>query len=139
MAALRGYKLLPGPSRRYRTPGGRTISRREYDNRQARAAGWRNRYELEQFRSSVGGSRWLSDIYQHTGRAPTWDTYHDLREVKTRRARIEAGRERRGLPFALHGETDREDPDLVAADGPLARLLDASGKRPISGRDVGDS
>lgn len=135
MAGLRGYTPLKGDSaRRYRTPAGRIISRREYDNRRARAAGFRNRYQLEKFRESMAGSNWLGDIYAHTGRGPTWDNYADLREVKQRRAALRAT-----YGKGTHSELDRHDPELVAADGPLARLLDAAGKRPLSGRDVGTS
>lgn len=131
---LRGYRPVGGSSRRYRTPGGKTISRREYDNRRAQAVGFRNRYELEKFRERQAGSNWLGDIYEHTGRQPTFQHYADLREVKQRRARIRATGAR-----GNHSQTDRLDPELTAPDGPLARLLDAAGKRPLSGRPVGDS
>lgn len=139
MPPLRGYKLLPGSARRYQTPSGKTISRREYDNRRARKAGFANRYQVEKFRREMAGSRWFGDIYQHTGRSPTWDTYADWREVRQRRARIAARRAARGLPPGTHSETDSDDPELVAPEGPLARLLDAAGKRFITGRPVGAS
>lgn len=132
--ALRGYTPLGGTSRKYRTPSGKVISRRNYDNRRARAAGFKNRYELEKYRESIARSRWSTwqyDVRQHTGRQPTWDMYADVREVRARRAR---------LPPELRGsERDRLDPELVAPNGPLARILDASGRRPITGRPVGDS
>lgn len=135
---LRGYTPVGGSSRRYRTPSGETISRREYDNRRAQAAGFRNRYDLEQFRTNViSRSRWGSwqyDVKQHTGRQPTWEMYGDVREVRERRAKL---RER--YPTLDGRELDAKDRQLVAPDGPLARILDASGRRPMSGRPVGDS
>ena len=132
MATLRGYEPLGGSSRKYRNKRtGKVISRREYDNKRAQKAGFRNRYELEQFRTKLAGSRWANWIYdvkQHTGKLPEWELYADVREVRARRARLA----RRDLD-------DKGDPALVAADGPLARILDASGRRPLSGRAVGDS
>lgn len=135
---LRGYKALGGTSRRYQTPTGEVISRREYDNRRAQAAGFRNRYELEQFRTTVVGrsnwSSWQYDVRQRTGSLPDWDLYADVREVRDRRRKL------RARYADLSGrDLDSKDPELVAPDGPLARILDASGRRPISGRPVGDS
>lgn len=136
--ALRGYKPLGGTSRQYRTPSGKIISRREYDNRRAKAAGFRNRYDLEQFRTKVIGrsrwSNWQYDVKQRTGRMPTWEMYGNVREVRERRLKLRAR-----YPD-LHGrDLDSKDPQLVAPDGPLAQILDASGRRPITGRPVGDS
>lgn len=132
--ALPGYSRIPGSSRRYLTPTGESISRREYDNLRAQLAGFRNRYEVEQFRRREAGSDWFGHIYSAQGRGPTWENYADLRDVKSRRAALRA----------QHGpgsnsELDKLDPALVAADGPLARVLDAAGKRPMSGRPVGSS
>lgn len=50
---LRGYTPIKGDSaRRYRTPGGKIISRREYDNKRLKKLGWNNRSEAEKFRTS---------------------------------------------------------------------------------------
>lgn len=135
--ALRGYTPLGGTSRKYRTPGGKIISRREYDNRRAKQAGFRNRYELEKYRESLQRGRWgdfIYDIRQHTGRQPDWSVYADIREVRARRAEL-----KRNYPDLGGQDRDSRDSKLVAADGPLARILDASGRRPMSGRPVGDS
>lgn len=135
---LRGYRALGGSSRRYLTPSGKEISRREYDDKRAQAAGFRNRYELEQFRTkTIGGSRWSSwqyDVRQRTGQLPTWDLYADVREVRERRQALRAR-----YPELSGKELDSKDRKLVAPDGPLARILDASGRRPLSGRPVGES
>ena len=132
---LRGYRSIKGDSaRRYITPSGKVISRREYDNRRARQAGFTNRYQLEKTRRQLAGSSWLGDIYSHTGKHPTWQDYHDLQEVKDRRDKIRAQ-----YGPGSNSELDHHDPELVAADGPLARILDHSGKRPISGRPIGGS
>lgn len=40
MANLPGYRKLPGKSRRYETPTGETISRRQYENLKFRSSGW---------------------------------------------------------------------------------------------------
>lgn len=135
--ALRGYKPLGNSAREYRAPGGKIISRREYDNRRAQAAGWKNRYELEKYRSSLQRGKWANWIYdvkQHTGRQPTWEMYAQVREVRARRAKLE-----RDHPGLTRRERDEKDPRLVAPDGPLAQILDASGRRPLNGRPVGDS
>lgn len=135
--ALRGYKPLGGTSRKYRTPSGKIISRREYDNRRARAAGFRNRYELEKYRENLARGRWgdwVYDVKQRTGRQPTFDLYADVREVQRRRAAL-----KKRYPGLTGRDLDAKDKQLVAPDGPLARILDASGRRPISGRPVGDS
>lgn len=132
--SLRGYKLLPGSGRRYRTPSGRIISRRAYDNKRAQAAGFRNRYELERFRLSIQGSGWLGDIYSHTGHPPTWEDYALIKDVQARRRALTAL-----YGEGTHSELDYHDPELVAPDGPLAQLLDRAGKRNISGRPVGTS
>lgn len=135
MAGLRGYTPVKGDkARRYRTPSGELISRRQYDNLRVQQAGFHNRYELERFRRQIAGSDWIGDIYAHTGRPPTFQDYADLREVKQRREQL-----RQTYGKGSHSELDSKDPKLVAADGPLARLLDAAGKRPLSGRPVGGS
>jgi hypothetical protein len=117
---------------------GETISRREYDDKRAQKAGFRNRYDLEQFRTKVvAKSRWNNwqyDVKQHTGMMPTFQDYADLRDVRDRRARLRAKH-----PDLSGRDLDARDRRLVAADGPLARILDASGRRPLSGRAVGDS
>lgn len=135
---LRGYKPLGNSARQYRTPSGKIISRREYDNRRAKAAGFRNRYELEQFRTqTIAKSRWSNwvyDVKQKTGRLPTFEMYGDVKEVRERRARL-----KRRYPRLSGQDLDSKDAALVNASGPLARILDASGRRPMSGRPVGDS
>ena len=141
MATLRGYKPLGGTSRQYRAPGGKVISRREYDNRRAQAVGFKNRYELEQFRTRVVArgkwADWQYDVRQRTGRMPTFQDYADVREVRQRRTRL-----RKRYPNLQGSELDKMDKKLVDKDGPLARILDHSGRRPKSsfgGHDVGDS
>lgn len=37
---LPGFQRVPGRAERYTTPGGGTISRRQYENQLARSAGW---------------------------------------------------------------------------------------------------
>lgn len=66
---LRGYKPLGGTSRKYRTPGGKIISRREYDNRRLKKQGWANRYQAEQFRTSTRYSQKRSRL-EASGRTP---------------------------------------------------------------------
>lgn len=131
---LPGYKPLGGKSRRYQGPGGRTISRRQYDNKRARQAGFSSIRALRDFVDTLQRGRWgdwIYDVKQHTGRVPSADLYHDVEMVRRRRARLRY----------LYGDQARDDmdPELVAPDGPLARILDASGRRPFNGRAVGDS
>lgn len=149
-AQLRGYRpiVVRKVSKRtgkeyhytqaYLTPRGNRISRREYDNRRINrqtAGRFKTRSELERFRASLGGDPWLLDIRQHTGRAPTFANYADWQEVEQRRRLLEAR-----YPTLSRRERDRKDRRLVAADGPLARLLDATGRRPLRpGVAVGES
>lgn len=127
------WRPVPGSARRYRnTRTGDTISRRQYDNLRARRAGFRNRYDLERFRESIAGSRWISDVYAANGRNPTMQEYEWIREVTERRAAL-------GTPAPGEPRRDQRDPALVAPNGPLARLLNATGRRPLNGRPVGSS
>lgn len=127
---LPGYTALPGSSRRYRTPDGEEISRRQYDNLRARQAGFENRSELERFRSSREGRMWRFKARSHDRAARgDWELLADAREVERRRAalptRIES--DRHGRPVEV--TRDDDDPELVEADGALARLLVALGFR----------
>jgi hypothetical protein len=121
-----------GSSRRYRnTRSGRTISRRQYDNVRAKAAGFRNRYELERVREELAGSSWVGDIYDATGRGPTFRDYRAISNVKARRAEREAE--------GLDRYTEDQDDVLSDPDGDLAYLLDRTGRRQHSGYAVGGS
>lgn len=139
-----------GSARRFRNVGapttvggnrintGDTISRRAYDDIRARRAGFRNRYELEETRQGLAGSRWLYDIYRHTGKPPTFQDYRDIRAVKARRAELEA----QHGPYwnQRQREIEAGDPFLSDPDGPLARILARSGRRTgYGGRPVGGS
>ena len=42
-----GWTKLPGSSERYRSPSGKIVSRRQYDNARYADAGWRNRADFE--------------------------------------------------------------------------------------------
>lgn len=138
LKTLKGYVPLGGTSRNYRAPNGETITRRDYDNIRAQKAGFKNRYELEQFRTKVVArgrwGDWQYDVRQHEGHMPTFNDYADVREVRDRRAALQAEH-----PHLSGRELDKLDAELIAANGPLARILDASGRRPLSGRPVGDS
>jgi hypothetical protein len=121
-----------GKSRRYRnTRSGRTISRRQYDNMRAKEAGFRNRYELEKVRENLAGSDWVGDIYDATGRGPTFRDYNAIRNVKARRAEREAQ--------GLDRYTEHDDEILSDPDGDLAHLLDVTGRRTHSAYPVGGS
>lgn len=139
-ARLKGYKLLPGPARRYSTPSGTTISRYEYDSRRLQGAGWKNRGELERARRSQaweGVKKWNDRL---TGGEPMGSAFkvamtagmHDAYEVEIRRRNLQ--------PDILGNVSDRDDPKLVAPDGPLAALLVQMGIRDIDDRwNVGDT
>lgn len=130
MPGLRGYAPVGGSARRYRTPSGSTISRREYDNLRAQAAGFRNRYELEQLRRSRVGRKWGMDIIEQ-GHRPTFRDWGDIREVRDRRADLA-----RSSPDLSRRDRDQLDAELTDPDGPLARLLARTGRRPMSNRPV---
>lgn len=127
---LPGYTALPGSSRRYRTPEGEEISRRQYDNLRAQRAGFANRSDLERFRSSREGRMWRFKARSHDrGARGDWELLADAREVERRRAALppRAETDRHGRP--VEARRDEDDPDLVDPDGPLARLLVALGFR----------
>lgn len=133
MPGLRGYRRVPGASLRYITPSGREISRREYDNRRLRALGFRNRYELEQLRTSRAGRKWGMDLIE-AGNRPTFRDWADIKQIRDRRAAL-----KRRHPELDRQALDSRDSGLTAADGPLARILDRTGRRPLSGYAVGSS
>lgn len=133
MPGLRGYSPLGGSSRRYRTPSGQIISRREYDNRRAKAVGFRNRYELERLRQSRVGRKWGMDIIEQ-GHRPTFQDWGDINEIRDRRRALQSA-----YPDMERRRSDALDPELSAPDGPLARILDRTGRRPLSNRPVGAS
>lgn len=136
MASLPGWRAIPGdPARRYRNVRtGRVISRRERDNRILRRYGFRNRYELERLRQTRTYRRWGADIVQQQGHVHVpLEDWGDIHEVITRRRRLA----RAHPDVRAGGNLDAYDPELTAADGPLARLLAATGRRPLSNRPVG--
>lgn len=136
---LRGYRRVPGAARRYLTPSGKEISRYEYDTRRAKKAGWKNRGELERFRKSKDGRMWQRKL----GNRADFSLYHDAREVERRRRDLPLHKRRvkRGQRFrTLEYRDDADDPELVAAHGPLARLLDAMGVRDVESEwNVGET
>lgn len=137
---LTDYQRIPGPARRYRTPSGQTISRYEYDSRRLRAAGWKNRGELERARTSQsweGVKKWHDRI----SGGKELPSAFALAQDPTMHAAWEVEQRRRALqPDVLGNVADSDDPALVAADGPLAALLVAMGKRDIDDRwAVGDT
>jgi hypothetical protein len=87
---LPGWTPLGGTSRRYRAANGRTVSRRNYENKVLKRKGWRSRYEAERFqktstfveakrrlRTSGGGSRktlTIFDEYAAVLRDIDWET-----------------------------------------------------------------
>lgn len=129
---LPGYTPLRNSARQYSDPSGRTISRYEYDSKRLQAAGWRNRGELERARRSQaweGVKKWEDRL---PGGNPAQSAFaialqphaHDAYEVEVRRRDL--------TPNVLGNIDDNDDLRLVAADGPLARLLVAMGIRDAS-------
>lgn len=131
---LPGYKRLPGKDRRYRTPSGKTISRREYDNRRLKKLGWKNRYEMEQFRQSGKYNKWYKRLVE-SGKKPseltgfsTWAV--TIRDTDPDRAEKEVQDIRKEYPKSRAGRKRADvDPRLRNPDGPLAELLVALGLR----------
>lgn len=59
---LRGYRRIPGPARRVVTPGGDTISWRQYQNiRVSREQGWQSYSEREAYASGKGKNQNVFD------------------------------------------------------------------------------
>lgn len=127
---LPGYTALPGSARRYETPSGEVISRRQYDNIRARQAGFESRSELERFRSSKEGRMWRFKARSHDRSARgDWQLLADARSVERARSQLPKRKEvdRHGRPVWV--TRDDDDPLLTDPDGPLARLLTALGFR----------
>lgn len=59
-STLKGYTPLGGSSRRYRTPTGETISRRQYDNIRYGKAGFASTSQYRKVTRSDSYKRWLS-------------------------------------------------------------------------------
>jgi hypothetical protein len=138
VADVKRFKPLGGTSRQYLDLStGKTVSRRQRDNVLARAAGFKNREEVERARLRVRREYpdWYKRVRKHTGKAPTWTDYRKAEQVRTIRARL-AGEY--GEPDKPWGN-DFRSPELTAADGPLAEFLDAAGIRSKNGKPVGGS
>lgn len=67
MAALPGWTRLGGRAERYRNPQGEEVSRRQYENARARAAGWANWSEYQRTRKSDDYNRWLNKAIDEQG------------------------------------------------------------------------
>lgn len=146
---LKGYSRVPGSARRYLTPSGVEISRREYDNRvlarEARAGrspfktraekeraaintqGFRSTYQAQQFRKSQDWKVWQGRIAEKTGkrltaRSPEFAAAHQVADA---RAGLPDHKRPDGSTYTL----DHDDDRLVDSDGPLADLLVALGYR----------
>jgi hypothetical protein len=121
---LKGYRALGGSSRKYETPRGKIISRREYDNRRLRKQGWKNRSEAERFRTGPIYTQKRSKL-EAAGRKPKeLDIFSDFAEFvrdidwdKVNELWDEVEQERES------GEA-RFDPN-----GPLAEVLAMEGAR----------
>lgn len=67
MAKLPGWKRLGGSAERYRNPEGREVSRRQYENARARAAGWGSWSDYQRHRKSDDYNRWLNVAIDNRG------------------------------------------------------------------------
>lgn len=130
---LPGYRAVPGSARRYVTPAGREISHREYRNRVARKAGFRNNYDLEQFRGSQYWMKWRERIVENDPSADV--TYRgnlmgDARKVQAERERHPpVVRRVRGGRVQWEPNPELEPLDVELNKTPLGRLLGAAGIR----------
>lgn len=112
---LPGYKYLGGSSRRYKTPDGDEISRREYENRRLQQFGWDSWADYQYAKKN--NDEWLRDVGTLAS---------------------EQGKKRSDFgptsPFARkwldmrQARRNNED-DLLDPDGPLADYLVYTGKR----------
>lgn len=131
-ATLPGYSKLPGTGRRYRTPSGGTISRRQYENVRARAGGWSN------------WSAYQRDVHRYRPAVEKLQAGLDYRPGPfdpVRRAMFDVVRLRDQLPRdALGNRQDADSPELVQPGGPLDQYLQALGYREQGDpRPVGDT
>ena len=143
MAASDGFRQLPGSSRRYQVPAGQrpalrrqgvdvsrdgSISRRQLDNIRAREAGWQNVSQMrriaERPENREAWRNWQRAIIKR-GRGGEVDlsAFSPLRRAAIRGRELRAGGRRNALGHPL----DQDEPELLAADGPLAMLLPALG------------
>jgi hypothetical protein len=113
---LRGYQRLPGSARRYRTPSGDVISRRQYDNLRAQQAGWKNQAEMRRFRQSTDWHAWRFKIRAND---KTQDTGYSG-DLMINAYRVQQMRD---------AGYDDTSPELSDPDGPLAAILVAVGYR----------
>lgn len=134
---LPGYKALGGSARKYRTPSGETISRREYENRRLQGYGWKSWGEYQKAKRSDDWLR-LEGIYTRAREikrstiGPTSE--FALKSLATMRARDKV-RNATSKKKIMQAEDE-----LYDAEGPLADWLVYVGVRqPEDYWDVGDT
>lgn len=121
---LKGYTALGGSSRKYRTPTGKIISRREYDNRRLKKEGWKNRSEAERFRTGRLYTE-KRDKLERAGRKPReLDIFSDwaafVRDVDWEKVDE--------IWDTVQAERESGEP-RIDPDGPLAEVLTLEGMR----------
>ena len=153
---LPGYLRLPGTARHYRTPSGREITRREYQNRLARRQGYptESARQRDQANIKARNAGWDSNTQRTKtlkGRRPKiakWRAQappdlptgpysrfeYEAAQVTAMRAQLEGGDR-----DVLGNRRDSDNPALVAPNGPLAQLLAMLGIRDLSPYAVGDT
>ena len=79
---LSGYTKLPGSARRYRTPSGEIISRRQYENIKFEKQGWRSWGEYQREAKSEEYRRFARQYRKHTGKRPDTEFKEQYRKAK---------------------------------------------------------
>lgn len=124
---LPGWTKLGGSAQRYRTPEGREVSRRQYENVRAQQAGWKNWSQYQRTRRKDDNYlKWWGRA-KGAGTVPMNQKASPVSEFSKKYLAVQKARA-------------GNDPDLYDPDGPLADLLIYTGDRePDWEWDVGDT
>lgn len=128
----KGWTKLPGSSERYVSPEGQVVSRRQYDNKRAQAAGYRNRSEFEA-RYEDPSYRWAIERIQ-------LQKFGAINEANRKRIDRIGTQESQMIHKAQETGWGRVDRSDRTPNGPMAQLLVAMGLRdPSATYAVGDT
>lgn len=139
---LPGYKRLPGSARRYQTPTGETISRRQYENRVFSSAGWESWSEYQRTARSDEFRRFAKS-YAREQKGKPWFRQRGGKESYASyqaRGKVPRGMLEPDSEFSQAYLAAKQSGFSTEVGGPFDRFLKMTGLRdPDATYDVGDS
>jgi hypothetical protein len=139
---LPGYKRLPGTARRYETPSGESISRRQYENRVFSKSGWASWSEFQRVSQEDEYKR-FARAYANDQKGKPWYRQRAGKEKFSHyqyRSRIPRGMLEPDSEFNQAYLKARRSGFRATVGGPFDKFLKMIGLRdPDATYDVGDS